>query len=42
MKITRQKAINNIKKALKHKEDALKRTEEQWKKEGIDGNVVFV
>ena len=42
MEITKEKAIDNIKKALQHKEEALKRTEEQWKKEGIEGKVVFV
>ena len=42
MEITKEKAIDNIKKALQHKKEALKRTEEQLKKEGIEGKVVFV
>ena len=34
--------LKAIKKAKKHKEQARKRTAEEWKREGIKGNVVLV
>ena len=34
--------IKGIKQALEHKREELKRTEQQWSKEGIKGKVVLV
>lgn len=42
IKTTKEDLLKAIKKAKKHKEQALKRTAKEWKREGITGNVVPV
>ncbi len=38
--MTREEAVKAFKKAVENKRDALKRTEERWIQEGIQGKVV--
>lgn len=38
--ITKENVLQGIRTALKHKREALLRTQEQWEKEGIKGTVV--
>ena len=42
MKITKEQALKNLKTALRHKEEAVKRSKEQWEKEGIKGQIVLI
>ncbi len=42
LKKEKESLLKAIKKAKKHKEQARKRTAEEWKREGIKGNVVLV
>lgn len=39
-KMIKGEALKAFKKALEHRQKALKRTKEQWESEGIKGNVV--
>ena len=39
---TKEKLLKAIKKAKKHRERALKQTAKEWKREGIEGEVVLV
>ena len=40
-KMTKEELIKAIKKAKEPREEALKRTAEEWKREGIKGKVVL-
>lgn len=41
-KMTREELVNALKKAWQNKEEARKRTAEEWANEGITGNVVLL
>lgn len=41
-KMTKEELLKAIKKAKEHKEQALKRTAREWKREGIKGKVISV
>lgn len=41
-KMTKEELIMALKKALQNKEEARKRTAEEWASEGITGNVVLL
>ena len=42
MKITKEQALKNLKTTLRHKEEAVKRSKEQWEKEEIKGQIVLI
>lgn len=40
--MTKEELLKAIKKAIEHKEEARRKTEEEWAREGIKGNVVLI
>ena len=42
METKKEQLIKATKRALQHKEDARKKTAEEWKREGIKGKVILI